>query len=60
MMLQIQFYAKLQKDLPLFYALEQTNFLRKCEATNYVVAYDGLWWLMTPSVDQSDSNEVVN
>ena len=35
-----------------FYALERTIFIRKREATNY-------FRLMTPSVDQSDLNELV-
>ena len=49
---RMQIYEKLQKDLFLFYALEQTIFIRKREAANY-------FRLMTPSVDQSDSNELV-
>ena len=49
----MQNYDKLQKDFFSFYALEQTIFIRKREATNYYL-------LMTPSIDQSDPNELVS
>ena len=52
MLLRMQFYDELHKDLFLFYAIERTIFMRKREATNY-------FQLMTPSVDHSESNELV-
>ena len=51
MVLRMQIYDELQKDLFLFYALERTIFIWKREATSY-------FRLMTPSIDQSDSNEI--
>ena len=51
MLLKMQIYDELQKDLFFFYALERTIFIRKRKATNY-------FRLMTPSVDQSDSELV--
>ena len=49
----MQIYEELQKDFFFFYALERTIFKRKREATNY-------FRVMTPSVDQSYSNELVS
>ena len=51
MLLRKQMYDELQR-VCLFCALERTIFTRKCEATNY-------FRLMIPSVDQSDSNELM-
>ena len=51
MLLRIQIYDESHKDL-LFYALARTIVIRNRKATNY-------FQFMTPSVDQSDSNELV-
>ena len=52
MFLRMQIYDELQKYLFLFCALEWTIFIYKHQATNY-------FWLIVPSIDQSDSNNLV-
>ena len=52
MLLSMQICDELRDNVFFFYALERTVFIRAREATNY-------FRLMTPSVDQSDSNELV-
>ena len=50
MLLSMQICDELRDNVFFFYALERTVFIRAREATNY-------FRLMTPPVDQSDSNE---
>ena len=52
MLLRMKIYDELQKDFFFFYDLQQTIPIRRHEATSY-------FRLMTSSVDQSDSNELV-
>ena len=52
MLLSMQICDELRDNVFFFYALERTVFIRAREATNY-------FRLMTPSVDQSDSNKLV-
>ena len=51
-LLRMQIDNELQKDSFFVFALKRTIFMLKREATNYVR-------LMTTSVDQSDSNDLV-
>ena len=52
MLLKMQMFDEPQKELFFIYASDRTIFIRKCEATNN-------FRLMMPSVDRSDSNELM-